>query len=223
MKKFFTLFAATLIAIAANAQLISFSEPVAKGSVGDTPYGTGNFTITVTDTDGKCEIDANNAYFGTAGEKVQFTHRLKTGGKSGPKNSITMNVPAEGTLKVYARTGSNSATDRNILVTQSGEEVIDHIMLESEAIEEKYTDEGGEEKVRKIYPVLTGKVIAGEVSIAYPVGSINFYGFELVTSGTPDAIKSINAETTAKKVVKDGKIEIVTNNGSFNAAGARVK
>ena len=143
MRKFITLLAAMVVAIAANAQLISFTEPADKGTLDGKEFGTEGFLLQLTDNgvndtgaaNPKLAIDANNSYFGTIEEKQQFKFRLKTGGKSSSTNAMTLIIPADGTLKIYARTGSNSATDRNIVITQGETEVLNKILLESEAVE----------------------------------------------------------------------------------------
>jgi len=215
MKKIFTLIAITMVAVCANAQIISFSEAISSGSLDGKTFENGNFKITVTDTDGKCSVDANNAYFGTsADDKVSFSYRLKSGGKSSSKNTITVTVPSEGVLKIYARTGSNSATDRDVIVTQNGEVALDKIMLESEAIEEPYVDDSGADKIRKIYPIATSSTLAaGEATITYPIGSINFYAFEFVSTGgsTPTETVKISELEGVYYVVQTGTTWFTTD------------
>jgi hypothetical protein len=66
------------------------------------------------------------------------------------KNNLTLTVPSDGTLKVYARTGSSSATDRNIVLTQNGTELVNKILLESEAVSVPMTDDKGDTKDTKV-------------------------------------------------------------------------
>jgi len=187
MKKLFTLITAAIVSIAASAQVISFSETASAGELDGKTFANGKFSITVTDANSKMSIDANNAYFGTsADDKIQYKYRLKSAGKSSSSSMITVSVPEDGTLKIYARTGSNSATDRDIIVTQNGTALLDQILAESNAVKETYTDEAGEEKTRNIYPIYSAEVKAGEATITYPVGSINFYAFEFVSSAPSD-------------------------------------
>lgn len=196
MRKFITLLAAMVVAIAANAQLISFTEPADKGTLDGKEFGTEGFLLQLTDNgvndtgaaNPKLAIDANNSYFGTIEEKQQFKFRLKTGGKSSSTNAMTLIIPADGTLKIYARTGSNSATDRNIVITQGETEVLNKILLESEAVAEPYTDSEGNEKTRNIYPVIECKVSKGTASVTYPINSVNIYGFELVAEKANDPV-----------------------------------
>lgn len=207
MKKFFTLIAAVALAASVNAQVLKFDQTFAKGSVPATFLADG-LVLTVVDTDGKMAVDDNSQYFGTAESYTNFSFRLKSGGKSLTKNNLTLTVPSDGTLKVYARTGSSSATDRNVVLTQNGTELVNKILLESEAVSVPMTDDKGNTKDTKVFPVISVPVKQGDVAITYPVNSVNFYGFELVKTGT--GISSVNA-AAAKK---DGK--------TYNMAGQEV-
>lgn len=202
-----------------DAQLIQWSEAKAKGSAAGT-YGDGTFKFVATDTDAsKHEIDANNAYFGTADSYMKFEYRYKVGGKSGAKNSIALTIPAKGKVLVYARTGSNSATDRNIVLTQNGTTLLDHILLESEAVA---VDMGGENPTN-VYPVLEANVVAGSVDVTYPINSINIYGVQFVPEGADPitGIHNVNADFNSanaalynlagQKVSKDYKGVVIQN------------
>ncbi len=207
MKKFFTLIAAVALAASVNAQVLKFDQTYAKGSVPAT-FSADGLVLTVVDTDGKMAVDDNSQYFGTAESYENFSFRLKSGGKSLTKNNLTLTVPSDGTLKVYVRTGSSSATDRNVVLTQNGTELVNKILLESEAVSVPMTDDKGNTKDTKVFPVISVPVKQGDVAITYPVNSVNFYGFELVKTGT--GISSVNA-AAAKK---DGK--------TYNMAGQEV-
>lgn len=176
MKKIFTLFAMAAMAIGANAQKITFNADEGKLASWDID----GFKLTYVDDKGKIAVDANNCYFGTAEEYVKYEGRLKTGGKSGAANNITLTVPSAGTLKVSVRTGSNSATDRNLVLTQGDETLYDQVVQESDAV----TVTMGE-KDNKVYPVIEVPVKAGDISVGYPTGSLNFYAFEFVAGGDP--------------------------------------
>lgn len=121
---------------------------------------------------------------------------------------MTLTVPSDGILKVYVRTGSSSATDRNVVLTQNGTELVNKILLESEAVSVPMTDDKGNTKDTKVFPVISVPVKQGDVAITYPVNSVNFYGFELVKTGT--GISSVNA-AAAKK-----------NGKTYNMAGQEV-
>lgn len=206
MKKFFTLIAAVALAASVNAQVLKFDQTYAKGSVPAT-FSADGLVLKVVDTDGKMAVDANSQYFGTAESYENFSYRLKSGGKSLTKNNLTLTVPSDGTLKVYVRTGSFSATDRNVVLTQNGTELVYKILLESEAVSVPMTVDN-ETKDTKVFPVISVPVKQGDVAITYPVNSVNFYGFELVKTGT--GISSVNA-AAAKK---DGK--------TYNMAGQEI-
>lgn len=202
MKKIFTLIAAVAFAATASAQVLSFDTKYDKGAV-PASFSNGDLVLTVTDTDGKLAVDANTAYFGTAESYVSFDYRLKTGGKSSSKNGLTLTLPVDGTLKVYARTGSNGATDRNIVLTQNETELVNKILLESEAVKVTMGEEVKEEK--NVYPVITVEAKKGDVAITYPVNSVNIYAFELVNAAGVSTILAPKA---------DGK--------TFNLAGVQV-
>lgn len=198
MKKIFTLLAGVLLAMGAQAQTITWDAAAAKGSFNGKSFGEG-FVLTCTDSDGKQAIDKNDAYFGDATTQVKFTYRLKTGGKSSSKNALSLTIPSSGTLRVYARTGSNDATDRNVVLTQNGTKLVDKVLLESEAVvvnlEERISDENptGETKV---YPIIETQVTAGIVAVTYPINSINFYGFEFESDGSTVVPLEPTAATT---------------------------
>ncbi len=174
MKKVFTLMVAAVMAVCANAQTIAFTESQV-GKPGDgAEFSDNGLVIKLTDTDGKFAIDKNSAYYGTAASNVQYSYRLKSGGKSGSKNAITVTIPEAGTLNIAARTGSNNATDRTLVVTQNGTELYNKVVQETDATETITNDEG---KETKIYPYVSVAVEKGELTIEFPVGSMNFYGF----------------------------------------------
>lgn len=199
MKKIFTLIAAVAFAATASAQVLSFDTEYDKGAV-PASFSNGDLVLSVTDTDGKLAVDANSAYFGTPESYVSFGYRLKTGGKSSSKNNLTLTLPTDGTLKVYARTGKNTATDRNIVLTQNETELVNKILLESEA--GKVTI-GEEEK--NVYPIITVEAKKGDVAITYPVNSVNIYALELVNAAGVSTILTPKA---------DGK--------TYNLAGVQV-
>ena len=194
MKKFFTLIAAVALAASVNAQVLTFTQKYAKGSVPAT-FSADGLELKVVDTDGKMEVDANSQYFGTAESYKNFSFRLKSGGKSLTKNNLILTVPSDGTLKVYVRTGSSSATDRNVVLTQNGTELVNKILLESEAVSVPMTVDNVT-KDTKVFPVISVPVKQGDVAITYPVNSVNFYGFELVKTST--GISSVNAAAVKK-------------------------
>ena len=162
MKKIFTLLAGVLLAMTANAQMISFTadDVASQGTLDGKVFSNGDFKITLADDQGKMAIDANNGYFGTADDFQKFTHRLKSGAKSqgaGKLCQISVTIPSNGELKIYARTGSNSATDRNVVVTQNGESLYNEIVKEDEAVSIELAENIDPEKnptgATNIYPI----------------------------------------------------------------------
>lgn len=173
-----------------NAQVISWSETADKGSLDGVTFSNGGVVLTVIDTDAsKQAVDANTAYFGTVDAYQSFGYRLKTGGKSSSKNSLKLTVPADGVVKVYARTGSNSDNTRNIVLTQNDNELLNVILNEEDAA--KATIDGEE---KNVYPVYSTNVAAGDIAITYPVNSINIYALEFVVGGGTDGISSVVAD-----------------------------
>lgn len=202
MKKIFTLIAAVAFAATASAQVLSFDTKYAAGEI-PASFSNGDLVLKVTDEVGKLAVDANSASFGTPDSYVSFDYCLKTGGKSSLKNNLTLTLPADGTLKVYARTGSNTATDRNIVLTQNETELVNKVLLESEAVK---VTMGEEEKVEKnVYPVISVEAKKGDVAVTYPINSVKFYAFELVNAAGVSTLLTPKA---------DGK--------TFNLAGVQV-
>ena len=197
MKKFFTLIAMAVMAMNANAQQIAFTEEdvAPKGSLDGKVFEAGSFKLTITDTDGKFELDKNAQFFGDAENQVKSAGgRLKSGGKSSSKNFMAVSIPAAGTLKVWVRTGSNSATDRTLVITQGENELYNKVVQESDAVKVVGLDEADPTKETNVYPVIAVDVIAGDAVITYPVGSMNFYGFEFVEDGAT-AIENVKVQT----------------------------
>lgn len=223
MKKFFTLLCATFVAVCASAQVISFSEIAAKGSLDGKTFGGDGFVLTVTDKvdGGKLEIDANNANFGTLEDYQGFTHRLKTGGKSGSKNCMSLAIPADGTLKVYARTATKDS-ERAIVIAQGETEVFNQKFLDSQAATEQYTASDGSEKTRTVFPVYTCEVKAGTADITYPDGAVNIYCFELVTAGGETSIMNISATSDSKIYDLNGRqLNAVPTSGVYVQGGKK--
>ena len=173
---------------------IRFSEVVSNNDLAeDATFSVAGstFAAQVTDPDNKMQIDANPCRFGTADAYVSYSHRLKTGGKSSAtKNFITLTIPEDGTLNIAVRTGSNSATDRSLVVKQGETELFNQVILESSAI--KVME--GETEV-SVYPYITVPVKAGSVLLNYPVNGINFYAFAFKAGETPEPIVPVDSMT----------------------------
>ena len=211
MKKIFTLFAAALMAVGVQAQKITFVA-------GQTPtdgFVSGDFRITVVDTDGKMAVDANSQYFGTVEAYENYSARLKTGAKSSEKNSITLSVPADGLLKIAARSASGSATDRNLVVSQNGKELYNKVVQDADAAKAII-----EEVEKSVFPVIAVTVKAGTIELGYPVGSLNFYAFEFLEGESGGETPDPNPDP--QPVVSSG-IDYPTSEAGITISGTTVK
>lgn len=198
MKKIFTLIAMALMTLSVSAQMIKFEENVAAGDLNGKVFKEQGFSLTITDTGAKVFIDENSAYFGTEDSYVEFTHRLRTGGKSSSNNNMQLGIPSDGTLKLYARTGSNSATDRNVIFAQNGQEIFNKTMLETNSVTVNM-DIDGTTAEKKIYQIHEISVKKGTVDVTYPTNSINFYAFEFISSGGQQEQEQVAATVSMTK------------------------
>ena len=229
MKKFFLFAAAVAAALSVNAETLTFEADTVK-TAGTWSNGykweLNTFDVMLVDTKGKFQIDANNAYFGDAENYVKLEASLKTGGKTATsgENSIMIKAYQSEKLYIAARTGSNSATDRNIIVTQDGKELINKILLESEAVKVKGMDKDNPEKETNIYPILSCDVTAGDIVISYPVNGVNIYAIALgggIEHGASQGIDNVEA-VKAEKFYRDGQLIIRKNGVEYNALGAKL-
>ncbi len=159
---------------------IAFSAPATADEIdADASFTVDGFTVAITDPDNKMSIDANDCRFGTATDYKMYSHRLKSGGKSSAtKNFMTLTIPEAGTLRIAVRTGSNSATDRNLVLKQGGDTIYNQVIVESMAV--KVME--GETEV-SVYPFVEVPVEAGTVALSYPVNGLNFYAFVFKAAG----------------------------------------
>lgn len=164
---------------------IAFSAPATADEIAaDASFTVDGFTVAITDPDNKMSIDANDCRFGTATDYKMYSHRLKSGGKStSTKNFITLTIPEAGTLRIAVRTGSNSATDRNLVLKQGDDTLYNQVIVETMAVK---VMEG--ETEASVYPFVEVPVEAGTVALSYPVNGLNFYAFAFKAAGgvTPD-------------------------------------
>ncbi len=192
MRKLFTFLTMVFLCSVANAQVISFTadDVAAAGTLDGKTFENGGLKIEITDVDGKVAIDQNNCYFGTADASTKYSHRMKSGGKSVVaddgtyKNALTLTIPYDGTLNICVRSGSNSATDRNLVLTQNDESLFDEVVQEEGGYTEVTFD--GADKATNVYKVISVPVKAGTVTATYPTGALNFYSFELVAPTSYD-------------------------------------
>ena len=154
---------------------IIFTEAAAADDIAEDAVYTAQdseFALTLHDSGNKMVIDGNDCRFGTAESYTMYNFRIKSGGASGSdKNYFTLNIPEAGTLRIAPRTGSNSATDRALIVIQGEDTLYNQIVQESQAID---VQEG--ENTVKVYPYVDVTVAAGEVVVRYTAG-MNFYAF----------------------------------------------
>ena len=228
MKKIFLFAAAVVAAMTVNAEQILFTAVAAAGTLNGKSVSDGELVLAITDEAEKIAVDSNSCWFGDAVNQVKFSLRLKTGGKSQVKeeatNALKLTVPRDGKLYVYARTGKNSAEDRNISLVQNEVTLLDHTLLESEAIKVKGLDSKEPEKETAVYPVLSCDVQEGDIDILYPVGAINIYGisFDAPIEPEPQGIEDVKNAVKAVKTFENGQLVIIKNGVKYNALGAQL-
>ena len=122
--------------------------------------------------------EASTSTFGLSSDSTiasstsTYDYYLKTGAKSSADNKITISVPADGVVAISARSGSNQAYDRTIVLTQNGTELLNELAVDGLAVEAD-----GE----TAYPIYSCRVAKGDVELTYPVGAMNIYA---ITFGT---------------------------------------
>jgi len=187
MKKIFTLIAVAAMALSASAQEITFTEGDVVAAASSAPlnnktFSNGNFSIVITDLEGKFAIDGSNAFFGTAESYKLYSYRLKTGATSKPAGDakaryITIKAPSAGTVKICARSGSSSA-DRNIEINGTKK-----LLDDDAAAKVDMPDKASETNptgTTSVYQIHEFAVNAGDNTLTFPDGSVNFYSFEFV-------------------------------------------
>ena len=226
MKKIFFLAAAMLAAVTVNAQRIEFTEVIATGDFGTSrTFSNGDVELTIDNRYGKMQVDANKTKFGTStADMWQSTNRLKTGGMSsvteGKELGMTLYVPSAGVVKVYARSGSSSAT-RAIVLIQDGVEVLNHAFSDAEGVSEGDVT---------LFPIFTSeKVAEGEIDIQFGKvpegesgnGGMYIYAIEFVSDG--QGIQDGMVAPKAKKVMENGQMLIVRDGVKYNTLGTAVE
>lgn len=175
---------------------IKFAAAAAADEIdADASFTVDGFTVAITDPDNKMSIDANDCRFGTAEAYTMYNFRIKSGGKSSAtKNFITLTIPEAGTLRIAVRTGSNSATDRNLVLKQGDDTLYNQVIAETMAV--KVME--GETEV-SVYPFVEVPVEAGTVALSYPVNGLNFYAFAFKAAGgeTPVVLEAPDAAPAA--------------------------
>ena len=192
---------------------IVFTEVAAAGTLDGAVFAAATnaaFTLTLVD-DGKMVVDENTASFGTAEENGTYNFRLKVGGKTSEKRALTLNVPADGKLRVAARSSSSSDETRTLVLKQGETELCNQIVKDSDKADGRY-------------PYVTVAVKQGTVNVELPVGALNLYafGFQAV-AGPTVGFENIEAAEKAVKFIENGQIFILRDGAVFNLMGARVK
>ncbi len=215
MKKFFTLIAAVAMAASVNAQKLTFDAYVAQTV--PAAYSADGLVLTVNNAGNKFAVDSNSQFFGTADSYVQFKSRLKSGGKSAANNGLTLTLPSDGTVKVYVRSSSSSAS-RTVTFSQNGTDLLKQEVTDSKAIKTTI-----EEEEKSVFPVYSFDAKKGDVTITYD-GGANFYSFEFISGGAT-GIKNVTSETSVKsdaiynlagqQVSKDYKGVVIQNGKKF--------
>lgn len=159
---------------------IKFAEAVDKDALpADASVVVDGFSLQITDPDNKMAIDANDCRFGTPEAFTDYTHRLKTGGKTNEtvtKNFITLTAPEAGQLRIAVRTGSNGDETRTLVIKQGENELYNKVVKEA--------DKTVVEEI-SYYPFIIVDVAAGPVVLSYPVNGINFYAFAFKAAPAP--------------------------------------
>lgn len=153
-------------------------------------------------------IDTSNARF-SHDPDTQFTHRFKPNGKN---NYISVAVPEAGTLTICSRTGSSSATDRNMVVTQGENVLFDEFITDELVPNDNYS---------KVYKTSTVSVpAAGEVTITNPVNSINYYYISFTNGAGVKQVFDLNKVFMSNNVVAaDGAQKVLV----YDATGRLVR
>lgn len=165
------------VALTVDAQKIIFDacamdKAPLNGQVISTKTG---FKLSITDTykGGKQRAILGTAYFGMKNNYKKFDSRITTSGPSSDENALTLTIPKDGTLSVYARSGNRKAFDRNLILRQDGKALCDTIIMECDSFHVQ-----GLLKELSVYNIISVPVKAGTVNVEYPHGSLSFYCFE---------------------------------------------
>lgn len=225
MKKIFFLAAAMLAAVTINAQRIEFTEAIAVADFGTTRvFSDGELELEATNVAGKMAVEEHAAKFGTSqADMWTSTFRFKTGGASsvveGKELGLILYVPSAGIVKLYARTASGAA-ERAIIMTQDGNEVLNHAYLDAQAVKDGNNT---------IFPVITSdKVAAGEINIEFGKvpeggagsnGGVNIYAIEFIAD-PETAISNTTVAAKATKIMENGQLVILRDGVKYNALGA---
>ncbi len=189
---------------------VKFTKTVAKDDLAaDAVFEDGDFKVAITDTDNKMSIDSNVINAGRTDTCVAYSFRLKTGGKSSAKNLITITVPADGVLRIAARTGSNSDYTRNLVLVQGTDTLYNKVVSEASKRVKALTDTTS----LTVYPYVYANVKAGDVVVTYPTNGLNFYEFGFLADGEAPAVL---ADPTNCAEAAEAALTVSGNNVIYN-------
>lgn len=206
MKKIFTLIAAALMAVGAQAQdaILTFEEATASTGT----FGSGDFTMTTVGWDGT-NSTTSTRYFGTADSYVSAKGMIRAGNKiDGANRSLTIKSTYGGTVKFYMCT-SSSTTEREVTVNGQTKSTS----------QTKATDN----EERTVYGILEYTIKYGETAMTTN-GDVYIYKVEFTSDGTVAPAEketlltyTVNASTPVTPDAEgDGrKVTIALDNGNF--------
>lgn len=191
----------------------------AAGDAVAASYSVGCLTININNSGSKISIDGNTAYFGDATKYTKYEARMKTGGKSGSTNGITIVSTGTGKVTIALRTGSSSSV-RSVNITKEGEEIASFAADESNV----QVEIEGEAQPVKVYKNFEFNVTPGTYEVNYPDGSVNFYGFEVTyTDGEGGGDEPTGATGTEGSVNFGEAAATVTDGQVFTFGSASIK
>ena len=151
---------------------ITFSDniPVADFTTEQIFYSPNrSLTLHAYNGSSKMAVDESQCRFGLEDDFTVYTHRIKTGAKSKDNvHYMTLNVAADGLLRIAVRSASSTATDRTLLVKQNDSILLERIPTDNDSVMTP---------VGKSFPYSVMPVKQGTVVISFPVGALNFYSF----------------------------------------------
>ena len=234
MKKFFLFAAAAIAALTVSAQTLDFPEIIATADFGATrTFEKDGISLVISNGNNKFAVDANTQRFGNAQAYAKDTMRLKTGGASGSKSSMVLNVPADGKVTVHARSASGTVA-RTLTFSQNGLDILNANLNDADAIEVEETKADQTKENVKVFPVFTCNVKAGAIDLSYgevgtgstetdeskiKAGGINIYA---IIFESAQGFENADAAVKAEKFFRNGQLIIRKNGVEYNALGAQL-
>lgn len=180
----------------------------AAGQLDGVTIHGGALHLLIKDGAGKVSTEKSTAYFGTEDAYDKIEGRMKVAGKYDKvtdTNALKLTSDSDGTLYVYAKSGSSNA--RALVFTQNGDVLFDDLFANSDAITVTRTNSEGVTEEKTVYPVYSFDIQAGEIDITRPNDTMQIYGFSL-DKNVVDGIKTVT--------------EKAENAAIYNIAGQRV-